>query len=91
MRVKSLCAALVVLAFVSTGYVFADQKIKTKSNIKNDRVAQSVENSECGEKCSEGEQCVKLPADDTVAAEKTETNCVAVSEIKSSIENKEAH
>ena len=89
MRVKSLCAALVVLAFLSAGHTFADQKIKTKSNIKNDRVAQPVANSECGGKCAEGEQCVKLPTDDAVVTEKTAASCVAVSEIKSSTDNKE--
>jgi hypothetical protein len=39
MRIKTLCAVIVLLAFVSMGSSYADQKIKTKSNIKNDRVA----------------------------------------------------
>ena len=39
MRIKFLCAVIVLLAFVSMGSSYADQKIKTKSNIKNDRVA----------------------------------------------------
>jgi len=39
MRIKSLSAAILVLAFVSVGSSYADQKIKTKGDIKNERVA----------------------------------------------------
>ena len=39
MRIKFLCAAIMVLAFVSIGSSYADQKIKTKNDIKIERVA----------------------------------------------------
>lgn len=84
MRVNSLCAAIVMLAFMSAGNSYADQKIKTKSNIKNDRLAQPVASSECSDKCAEGEQCVKLSAADAASDDVVESHCAAVSEEKSS-------
>lgn len=90
MRIKSVCAAIILLAVVSAGNSYADQKIKTKSNIKNDRVAQPIASAECTNKCTEGEQCVKLPIDDTVSAAAGEATCVAVSETKAVVESKDA-
>jgi hypothetical protein len=87
MRLKSLCAVIMMLVFVSAGNVYADQKIKTKSNIKNDRVAQPIASAECADKCTEGEQCVKLPIDDTVSAAAGEATCIAVSETKTVVES----
>jgi len=84
MRIKSVCAAIMVLAFVSAGNSYADQKIKTKSNIKNDRVAQPVASSECTEACAEGEQCVKSPITDAAPSDAAKSYCSAVSEEKSS-------
>lgn len=85
MRLKSLCAVIMMLVFVSAGNGYADQKIKTKSNIKNDRVAQPVASSECPDKCAEGEQCVKLTATDAASGDAVESQCAAVSEEKSSV------
>lgn len=90
MRIKSLSAALVVIVSVSAAHAFADQKIKTKSNIKNDRVAQPVASAECADRCVEGEQCVKLPVDDSVSAAAGDATCVAVSETKTVVESKDA-
>ena len=39
MRKKFLCAAIMVLAFVSMGSSYADQKTKVKDDLKNERVA----------------------------------------------------
>ncbi|MCE3253217.1 MAG: hypothetical protein K0Q67_2237 [Cellvibrio sp.] len=39
MRIKFLCTAIMALAFLSMGSSYADQKIKTKSDIKIERVA----------------------------------------------------
>lgn len=90
MRIKSVCAAIILLAFVSAGNSYADQKIKTKSNIKNDRVAQPVASAECADRCAEGEQCVKLPVDDTVSAAAGDATCVAENETKTVVESKDA-
>jgi hypothetical protein len=84
MRIKSMCAAIMMLIFVSAGNIYADQKIKTKSNIKNDRVAQPVASSECVEVCVEGEQCVNYPEADAVLSDAGKSHCIAVSEEKSS-------
>ena len=84
MRVKSLCTAVMILGLVSVGHCYADQKIKTKSNIKNDRIAQPVASSECAEKCAESEQCVKPLATDSDQAEVVKAYCALVSEEKSS-------
>jgi hypothetical protein len=89
MSIKTVCAVMMLLAFVSAGNSYADQKIKTKSNIKNDRVAQPVANSECADKCGEGEQCIKLPVDNTVSAATDDATCVAVSETKTVVESKD--
>lgn len=90
MSIKTLYAVMMLLAFVSTGNSYADQKIKTKSNIKNDRAAQPVASSECADKCAEDEQCVKLPVDDTVPVAAGDATCVAVSETKTVVESKGA-
>ena len=90
MSIKTVCAVMMLLAFVSAGNSYADQKIKTKSNIKNDRVAQPVASAECADRCVEGEQCVKLPVDDSVSAAAGDATCVAVSETKTVIESKDA-
>jgi len=84
MRIKSVCAVIMMLAFVGAGNSYADQKIKTKSNIKNDRVAQPVASSECTDTCAEGERCVKYAATDEASADSGESYCAAVSEEKSS-------
>lgn len=85
MRLKSLYAVIMMLVFVSASNGYADQKIKTKSNIKNDRVAQPVASSECADACTEGEQCVKYSATDAASADAVESHCAAVSEEKSSV------
>ncbi|WP_331351660.1 hypothetical protein [Cellvibrio sp. UBA7671] len=90
MRIKSVCAAIMVLVFVSAGNSYADQKIKTKSNIKNDRVVQPVASSECTEICAEGEQCVKSPTIEAVSSDAVKSYCVAVSEEKSSAASAES-
>ena len=41
MQLYLLRIALLVMLFVSSSMALADQKIKTKSNIKNDRLAES--------------------------------------------------
>lgn len=84
MRVKSICAVVMMLAFVGAGNSYADQKIKTKSNIKNDRIAQPVASSECAEKCAEGQQCVKPVVAGSDQAETVKSYCAVVSEEKSS-------
>lgn len=84
MRVKSIYAVVMMLAFVGAGNSYADQKIKTKSNIKNDRIMQPVASSECTEKCAEGEQCVKPVVSDSKQAEIGKSYCVAIHEEKSS-------
>lgn len=84
MRIKSFCAAIMVFAFVGAGNSYADQKIKTKSNIKNDRVAQPVASSECSDACADGEQCVKSQATDVGSADAVESYCAVLSEEKSS-------
>jgi hypothetical protein len=84
MRMKSMCAVIMMLAFVGAGNSYADQKIKTKSNIKNDRVAQPIASSECAEACAEGEQCVKPPVTDAASDGVVESHCATVGEEKSS-------
>lgn len=84
MRIKFVCAAIMMLAFVGAGNSYADQKIKTKSNIKNDRVVQPVASSECTDACAEGEQCVKSPAADAASSDAVKSYCAVVSEDKSS-------
>ena len=83
MRVKSLCTAVIILGLVSVSNCYADQKIKTKSNIKNDRIVQPVASSECTEKCAEGEQCVKPVVADSEQAELVKGYCAVVTEEKS--------
>lgn len=39
MRIKFLCAAIMVLAFASMGSSYADQKMKVKGDLKIERVA----------------------------------------------------
>lgn len=84
MRMTSIYLVVMMLIFVGAGNSYADQKIKTKSNIKNDRIAQPVASSECLEKCGEGEQCVKPAVTNSNLAETGKSYCVVISEEKSS-------
>jgi hypothetical protein len=47
MRSISLRVTLFALVFAMSSFAFADQKIKTKSNIKNDRMADSSSSAAC--------------------------------------------
>jgi hypothetical protein len=51
---------LILISLAIINPVLADQKIKTKSNIKNDRVQQPATNADCvGEACAAVVDCVK--------------------------------
>lgn len=89
MRIKSVCAVIMMFAFLGAGHSYADQKIKTKSNIKNDRAAQPVASSECAGVCAAGEQCVKAPVTDAASTDTAKSYCTVVSEEKSSVAIKE--
>src|SRR5690349_12856721 len=53
MCVNLLRMFLILVSLVMASSAFADQKIKTKSNIKNDRVQQPATNPDCvGETCT---------------------------------------
>lgn len=45
MRLSSLRIALFAFVFTGASFALADQKIKTKSNIKNDRLAETSSSS----------------------------------------------
>jgi hypothetical protein len=49
MQFNSLRIALLLLAIAGTSLAMADQKIKTKSNIKNDRLAESSSVAACAD------------------------------------------
>lgn len=64
---------LVSLAIINP--VLADQKIKTKSNIKNDRVQQPATSADCvGEACAAVVDCVKQVKEDD-ATKDVDENC----------------
>lgn len=53
MRVNLLRIFPILASLLMANSALADQKIKTKSNIKNDRVQQSATNPDCvGETCT---------------------------------------
>jgi hypothetical protein len=64
MQFKSLSVALLVVAFAGANLAMADQKIKTKSNIKNDRLAESSSTSACAD-TKEGSADGKTPCKTT--------------------------
>lgn len=71
MRAHFLRIFLILVSLVMINPVLADQKIKTKSNIKNDRVQQPATNADCaGETCAS--DIVKL--DKEASATKDEIN-----------------
>ena len=76
MRLQSfrtaLLASLVIAGFVSASFAMADQKIKTKSNIKNDRMAEASSSASCDDQ-KEGS------ADGTVACKTVESKSSASS------------
>lgn len=78
MHLSPFRVALLVALFVVSHLVLADQKIKTKSNIKNDRLAESSSNAACvdqKEGSADGKTACKteaaassVPADESSAA-----------------------
>ena len=73
MRVKFLRALLILVSLASINFVLADQKIKTKSNIKNDRVQQPATNVDCPSK-EESADCVKSEEDKSDTKDAAETD-----------------
>ena len=49
MQLNSLRVAILIVLFAGPGFATADQKIKTKSNIKNDRLAESSSTAACAD------------------------------------------
>ncbi len=47
MRLQSFIFAVLAFIVVSASFAMADQKIKTKSNIKNDRLAEASSSASC--------------------------------------------
>ncbi len=84
MRGKFLHVALTILMCAGASQVFADQKIKTKSNIKNDRIQQPASTIECTETCADGERCTQSAADKNASVEVVTGECIADSDSKSS-------
>lgn len=60
MRSISLHVTLFTLVFAISSFALADQKIKTKSNIKNDRMAESSSSAACPDE-KEGSADGKTP------------------------------
>lgn len=60
MQLNSLRVVFLVVAVASANLCMADQKIKTKSNIKNDRLAESSSVSACAD-IKEGSADGKTP------------------------------
>jgi hypothetical protein len=73
MRIKSLRALLILVSLASINLALADQKIKTKSNIKNDRVQQPTTNVDCPNK-EESADCVKPEEVKSDTKDATETD-----------------
>lgn len=63
MRISFLRVLLVLVSFAIINPVLADQKIKTKSNIKNDRVQQPATSEDCSNEAGAVVDCVKLEED----------------------------
>lgn len=83
MHLSSFRVALLVVIFVASHWAFADQKIKTKSNIKNDRLAESSSAAACVD-AKEGSADGKTPC-------KTETSSSASSAASQESEKAKAH
>lgn len=84
MRGKFLRVALAILVCAGASQVFADQKIKTKSNIKNDRIQQPASAIECTKTCADGERCIQSTADKDASVEVITGECIADSDSRSS-------
>ena len=75
MRNHFLRILLILVSLAIINPVLADQKIKTKSNIKNDRVQQPATNADCvGEGCAAVVDCVKQVKKDD-ATKDVDQNC----------------
>ncbi|GGY62072.1 hypothetical protein GCM10011613_01910 [Cellvibrio zantedeschiae] len=73
MHLSPFRVALLVVIFVASHLVFADQKIKTKSNIKNDRLAESSSAAACvdaKEGSADGKTACKTESSQSSAASK---------------------
>jgi hypothetical protein len=67
MHIPFLRVLVVLVSFAIINPVLADQKIKTKSNIKNDRVQQPATSEDCSNEAGAVVDCVKSEQDKSAA------------------------